>query len=235
MEAEMKRWVFDAIGPLAIVAAGCGSDDPTQVPVPTVPRSGLVAEYMFSGNPEDTSGNANHGLLLGGPTLTSDRFGTANAAYLLDGIDDAIATTNDTYSAANRVSVSAWFKLPSAAAGLDYFASCNDFGLWTREATAGIAIHAPATNSAQGVFTTAGVWHHLLGTYDGIDIRCYLDGVLVQTTNHPGTLGDLNRPLVFGSFAGHWNGFLDDVRIYNRAIAIPAEISALYHERGYAQ
>ena len=59
---------------------------------------------------------------------------------------------------------------------------------------------------------------------------------LLQTTNHPGNISDENRPLTFGLFlSDYWSGALDDVRIYNRVISSPTEISALYHERGYAQ
>ncbi len=212
-----------------------GSDDPTVVQVPTAPRSGLVAEYTFSGNPEDSSGNANHGVLSGGTSLAVDRFGTPNAAYLLDGVDDEITTAADNFAAVNRISVSVWFKVPNTTTGLRFFAMCSDFGLWTNNANAGIAISVPSTNSAQAAFTTADVWHHMLGTYDGSDIRCYLDGTLVQTVNPPGAISDPNRPLIFGVFAGHWSGVLDDVRIYNRVISASDEVSALYHERGYAQ
>lgn len=232
----MKRTSHMLLLPLAIWIAGCGSNKPAGVTTPSAPRNGLVAEYTFSGNARDGSGNANDGVLSGGPAPTKDRFGTADAAYILDGVDDVITTANDQFAAGNDISVSVWFNVASTATGLNYFVMCSDFGVWINGASAGIAISTPATNSAYGTFATPGVWHHLLGTYDGTDIRCYLDGALVQTTNHPGNISDENRPLTFGVFvADYWAGALDDVRIYNRVISDPAEISALYHERGYAQ
>lgn len=53
---------------------------------------GLVAEWLFSGNPLDeyaldTSGNGNDAEIRGA-TLIEDRFGTPNSAYYFDGVDD---------------------------------------------------------------------------------------------------------------------------------------------------
>ena len=44
------------------------------------PSQGLVAYYPFNGNANDESGNGNNGVVHGA-TLTTDRFGNANAAY----------------------------------------------------------------------------------------------------------------------------------------------------------
>ena len=55
-------------------------------------RAGLVAEYLFRGGAEDTSGHGRHGLVQGA-TLTPDRFGTADHAYRFDGRDDAIVVS----------------------------------------------------------------------------------------------------------------------------------------------
>jgi len=42
---------------------------------------GLIAYYPFNGNANDESGNGNHGTVYGA-TLTEDRFGNNNKAYL---------------------------------------------------------------------------------------------------------------------------------------------------------
>jgi predicted nucleic acid-binding Zn-ribbon protein len=46
--------------------------------------TGLVAYFPFSGNAGDSSGNGNHGT-VNGATLTSDRFGSLQKAYLFSG------------------------------------------------------------------------------------------------------------------------------------------------------
>ena len=54
-----------------------------------VPTDSLVGYWPFNGNAIDESGNLNDGT-VNGATLTTDRFGTANAAYDFDGVDDFI-------------------------------------------------------------------------------------------------------------------------------------------------
>ena len=73
-------------------------------------------------------------------------------------------------------------------------------------------------------------WHHIVGTYDGTTARIYLDGVFDD---------DLVRAVNDGSFeltigcsrdcSGHpWDGPIDDVRIYNRALT-QVDITELYN------
>src|SRR6185436_16603858 len=53
--------------------------------------TGLIARYTFDGNANDVSGNNNHGTLVGGITLTTDRFGGANRAYSFNGSNSYIS------------------------------------------------------------------------------------------------------------------------------------------------
>ena len=54
-----------------------------------LPTNGLVGYWPFNNNANDESGNGNNGT-VNGATLTTDRFGSSNSAYLFDGIDDFI-------------------------------------------------------------------------------------------------------------------------------------------------
>lgn len=49
----------------------------------------IVAQYAFSGNANDASGNNYNGTVYGA-MLTADRFGHENSVYYFDGIDDYI-------------------------------------------------------------------------------------------------------------------------------------------------
>jgi hypothetical protein len=77
---------------------------------------------------------------------------------------------------------------------------------------------------------TAGAWHHLAGTWDGTTKRLYIDGrqvaavdATVQYDGHAVYLGgDQNT----GNEVLFWDGLLDDLRIYNRALS-EAELAAL--------
>jgi len=66
-----------------------------------------------------------------------------------------------------------------------------------------------------------------VGTYDGTYIRAYIDGVFADEKSWPGTISDPGRVLTFGFFnAEYWEGYLDDVRIYNYTLSL-SEIEQL--------
>jgi hypothetical protein len=87
--------------------------------------------------------------------------------------------------------------------------------------------------AAQGIFTDGILdteWHHLVGVYNGVDVRVYVDTVIGGTieamTAVTGTTGaSLNIA------EADWNGLIDDVRIYNRALS-QADITTLYNYTG---
>src|SRR5262249_25132959 len=72
-----------------------------------------------------------------------------------------------------------------------------------------------------------GVWKHVATTFDGATLACYVDGVLVGSTtatfNLQGALLTLAQSHLNENY---FNGSLDDVRIYNRALSA-GEIAAL--------
>ena len=75
----------------------------------------------------------------------------------------------------------------------------------------------------------AGRWVHLAGTFDGATMRLYVDGVERGAMERPGPLRPAAGPLILGSYAvghgSHFEGLLDDVRVFDRARA-PASPSA---------
>jgi hypothetical protein len=198
-----------------------------------VPTAGLVAYYPFDGNADDASGKASNGV-VSGATLISDRFGAANHAYYFDGQSASITTTTKHFAQSGQLSVSVWVMLSDASGGS--FMGASEFGVSGGVGTSGsigLSIYHPHTNTAYGIGAVA-TWVHFVGTFDGHDIRAYTNGQLVDWLTWPGALSDADRPLVFGQFlTQHWQGALDDVRIYDRALT-PDEIQQLYHEGGWS-
>jgi beta-lactam-binding protein with PASTA domain len=70
-------------------------------------------------------------------------------------------------------------------------------------------------------------WTHIATTYDGANQRFYVNGVLVGTTLGTGSINVANGALRIGgnnsSTGEFFQGLIDEVRVYNRAIT-PAEI-----------
>ncbi|MBK7970938.1 MAG: hypothetical protein IPK08_19585 [Bacteroidetes bacterium] len=75
-----------------------------------VPSNGLVGWWPFNGNANDESGNGNNGTVYGS-TLSNDRFGSTNAAYTFDGIDDYISNLLNMNST-DSLTISLWYNSP---------------------------------------------------------------------------------------------------------------------------
>lgn len=76
-------------------------------------------------------------------------------------------------------------------------------------------------------------WSHIAGTYDGTDIRFYLNGVETDNNTLTGIQGYANKLLVGSEgWANHFNGKVDEFRIYDRALT-PGEV--LTHARMFTK
>jgi hypothetical protein len=67
-----------------------------------------------------------------------------------------------------------------------------------------------------------GRWIHLAGTFDGQDMKLYMDGVLQGTMSRAYPLKPCHQSLILGNYAnGHsayFQGLLDEVRLYHRCL-----------------
>ncbi len=65
---------------------------------------------------------------------------------------------------------------------------------------------------------TEGLWHHVAGTWDGLTQRLYIDGVGIARQVPGGVLGNTSHVEMSSGGDESFDGMLDDVRIYNRAL-----------------
>ena len=73
-------------------------------------------------------------------------------------------------------------------------------------------------------------WHFVCGTYaSGGDLVVYVDGAEKGRTTPSGAYADISAPFQIGVGASGeaWNGKIDEVRIYNRALSA-SEVSSLF-------
>ena len=67
-----------------------------------------------------------------------------------------------------------------------------------------------------------GAWTHIALTYDGSMLRLYVNGVQAATLAASGTIQASSSPLWIGGnqpYGEYFNGLIDDVRVYNRALS----------------
>jgi len=215
--------------------------------------NGLVAYYPFNGNANDESGNGNNGI-DSGATLTTDRFVNANNAYSFDGSSSYINVVNtSSLQITGDITVAAWVKSPSPQNNLaiveKYYTTTNpDHGWLIETDISGKAIFEGRDGRGGGNTITSGPspdfndgkWHFVIGQRNGNDWRIYLDGLLANHNDPGGVTGSIESGEAMRIGAAYsssglqqvWNGAIDDIRIYNRALS-DAEIQALYHENGW--
>jgi len=84
--------------------------------------------------------------------------------------------------------------------------------------------------TAEGLDNADTDWHLYGVTYDGADVRLWLDGVEVETAQLTGRVArNVDRPIHLGGspWGAAFDGLLDEVRVYDKALS-SAEITDLY-------
>jgi hypothetical protein len=171
----------------------------------------------------DQSGKGNDADIYGASWVT----GIMGTALSFDGVDDYLEIINsDILESVNALTISAWIKGGSDTS-LAYFISTHGFGVWQQGAFAGLAISVTATNSAGGAILL-NQWTFITGTYNGVDIQFYVNGILQATQNHPGVMATGGRNFTIAYFNNnYWDGTIDELNIWNRILS-PTEIEKLF-------
>src|SRR4029077_15796014 len=227
-----------------VVTVNSGSPTPTPTPTPP-PPVGLVAAYNFnqgSGTTvTDASGNGITGNIIGATWTTGGRNGNAlsfngSSSYVDLGNPGLLQITGS-------MTWSAWVKAAADPAGDGQIvAKSNNVSGWqlktshdTGPQTFGVAVARANNAFAQRYSTTVrslNVWYHVAGVYNAAarTLDIYVNGILNNGTLSgtiptrqviPGVNVNIGRRS--GGF--YFNGVIDDVRIYNRALS-QAEIQA---------
>jgi len=208
--------------------------------------NGLVADYPLNGNPNDASGNLMNGI-ASGVTEATDRFGISGRAYGFNGSDAVVTIAPLSSVNLPELTLSAWVKpavFPSVQGSIinkwaGYSYSLEDYGLML---LSDLRVHLG--NGRHGVGAIAmvstnrlslGKWHHVVGAIDsGGKGRIWVDGVLRGEANILPLLPPATAPVrigqmrgVDGSILDNFNGSIDDVRLYNRALS-GSEVRQLY-------
>jgi hypothetical protein len=209
------------------------------------PINGLVAWWKFDETngtvAYDSSGNGYDGNLIGGSTWATGKIG---GAISLDGTNDYVEVSSRKWNIENLFSVSFWY-LNNGADGTIFSlgtpSNNNEIMLWILEGRQDFYFHKELGNWARIYEPTLSQdWHHktcvVNGGYLANQMFSYINGSLHQSTYKisgvPGLLSDLqNRLLRIGSRVNaskFFNGLIDDVRIYDRALSAE-EVQALYN------
>ncbi len=199
----------------------------------------LVAFYPFNGSAEDSAG-ASDGTLSGDVTLTQDRFDNENQAYAFDGNDDSIILPeSEAFTSIDReITVSAWIYPKSFASETGVMMRDRFWRMFLLEdgSLFGNIFNENGDENRVGSAAKASLntWSHAAFTYDGQSIRVYLNGKQSGSLTYPairiGRQDYSSNPVLgtgFGNSQNDFNGSIDDVRVYDRALTTE-EMDELY-------
>jgi beta-lactamase regulating signal transducer with metallopeptidase domain len=209
----------------------------------------LIAYYPFHGNANDESGFQQHGVIRNNAVLTEDRFGRKESAFDFNGKGSHIIAkaVDDT---SKSVTVSCWIYPRCCSKYVSWVSNMKATGSWTSQWRAGFGedknnewgFTECRWDSARDFWTDYWAmqsviplqrWTHVtaVANYENHMVCLYINGMrIVQIENLKPLeksstyylIGYQNDDKVF------FNGKIDDVRIYNRALD-SREVFALYN------
>lgn len=213
-----------------------------------IPREGLVGEWLFKGNPFDTSGNGNNGT-VNGAILTTDRHSNPNSAYLFDGINDYISVPYAAVLFNGVFSYSIWVKFITWNPAFTNNWMVNSWNSTTPRVDGMYIISSASRHprlvyragSASNVMESTqniglGVWHHIVVIHGASADFLYIDGAPISTTYEFGSfvagIDASTPPTFFGArtdISQFTNLAISDTRKYNIELT-QADVTALFNE-----
>ncbi len=203
-----------------------------------------------TGTVNDSSGSGSSGTLTNFTRAVGVGIGKLGQALNFDGINDQVITTDiDATDNASQLTIAAWVRPDTLAVNMQIVGKYNGnnwyFGASNACGGSNDVEFAPEGSVSRGRCSaadilTAGTWTHIVMVYDGTQatdagkVTFYANGIQVSAATFGSgisattgsnaasvSIGNTPSPDVF------WDGLLDDVRIYNRALT-PAEAKQLY-------
>ena len=218
----------------------------------TEPRS--VLSLNFAGSITDSS-TVNNTIETIGTTFVKDRFGESESAISFDGVDDKV-TVKDTDNAIDSIStgltISTWVKMEREYSGSypgETLVQRNDgqgyqYGLEIREDYNSPGFHQ--SNVETVVFKIGGAeltfrdspvqpgeWFHIAGTFDGQEMKLYLNGREAKTQPFETIINMADADLFIGNNTDEnqpFRGRLDEFQMYNYSLS-DSVIAELYSDR----
>ena len=189
----------------------------------------LVAHWRFdetSGTTAfDASGNGHDGTIMGDPQWVPGKLG---GALEFDGSGDYVdCGSSPDFEIAVNITIACWIKV-------DVFDKTWQAIITTSDSSWRVHRSSSSNNIAWGTTGLApldltgttdvstGEWFHVAGVYNGTQKLLYINGNLDASSDSTGNITASSVPVYIGDNSGatgrFWDGLIDDVRIYKRAL-----------------
>ena len=191
----------------------------------------LIGYWPFSADFQDKSGFNHHGTPLNGAAISQ-------GTLVLDGVDDRVDAGNFSVSG-NQITIAAWVRAASYRSDMRIISKALDVHQqnWLLEIDDGPNVFGFRISTSSGLVRLTGgavtlnQWVHVVGVYDGSQMRLYKNAVLSASQAHSGDLVTGSEKVLIGDNnpggVRQLHGSLDEVRIYGRALS-QQEIQTLF-------
>jgi hypothetical protein len=209
------------------------------------PPAGLVARWKLdevagSSTAVDATGNGSNATLTGLNSTSAWTTGHTGGALRCDGSGGALVDDSAILDGITTgFTISAWVYRAAATTGFSVVLSrqigtTSGEHYWLGLSGDNVGISSSATPMISTTAVPIGTWTHLAATHDGSTARIYVNGTQVFSrssfavfradTSKLTICGNQND--ASGSIIERWNGLIDDLQLYNRALTA-TEISGL--------
>ncbi len=153
-----------------------------------------------------------------------------NNAVSFDGVKNQvkIATTSASINPINAVSLEAWIKpaaIPTAGSFTSIISKSGNYSLQFNGPQLEFLIYIGGVKKRLQALSGAvvtGNTYHVVGTYDGVTQKLYVNGSLIVSKPLTGSIGTSTTNLLIGSWDSGsevFKGIIDEVAIYNTALS----------------
>ena len=171
----------------------------------------------------DLSGNNNDATLVNGPTFNSANGGS----IVFDGTNDSVTISGMSSFAPSAITFEVWFYNTPASGYKGLLDKGRDnFEGYSLAVNASKIIWKARVGSSNEFALDSdqyqdSIWTHAVGTYDGTDLKLYVNATLKTTTNASGTLGSNSHGITIGSTNDnlYFDGRISQARIYSSALS----------------
>ncbi len=191
-------------------------------------RANLMAEYLMNEGEgttvNDTSGNGMTGSFAGagmnwvnGPSAS---YGTA-LDFNGSGYVDVPDSTGSSLDVTTQMTFCAWINTDTNAISNTIAWKPGAYRIFQQYGNVYISLTGVnGGDNAAPMAVGFNQWYHIAFTYDGSNIRSYLNGVLQNTTAATGTIATNDNSLRIGWYNStpNYDGTLDNIRIYDQAL-----------------
>lgn len=172
----------------------------------------------------DLSSNSNSGTWTSTPTNARGKFkiaislASASSQYIT-------VTDSSSLSPSSQVTLTSWINPTTNVTSRSMVVKDTAYRMTTNASSQLVcevySSGAWLTAATGSTALTAGSWQHVACVYDGTRINAFVNGVLNGTSIVSGSINDSGAALEFGRNinTNYFNGALDEVRVYNRALS----------------